>query len=189
MQCMSCEAEISGKMRAALHGNVCPFCGAQIMDTKKARNYSSLVSILGKTQFTNRDDLDSKIKDKVLDLLVSNFEFYRLEDSQTNTEVVMIEDLERSASPEPRVAQPSPRPRTLTPRAGNIYEEMQNEIYQSDDVEDSPIAGDEEISEEELARYFQETTPADIRAKVEQRLQLAKQRAPSASGSGIKRLR
>ena len=193
-------------MKAALYSNTCPFCGSDVMEAKKAKQYSSLVTVLGDAKFTNREDIDEKVKEKVISLLVDNFEFTRLAKTKPKTEVIAVEDDEDSVETEdfeneledlsskeeaPRAPRSLAKVKTRRPTSSaprDIYHQAQADMYEVDDgsYDDYDDVSPEERAE--LERYFQDTTPAEIREKVEARLAAAKQITNPSSG-GIKRLR
>ena len=114
MRCESCNAPIPGNMRGALRNNVCPYCGEELMNEMKAEQYYNLLVLLDTTQFTNRPDLDSQIRDKVANLMVSQFVFRKISSPQEE-DIVLVETPSIptiEVSPEPvEVAQPQPKPK------------------------------------------------------------------------------
>jgi Zn-finger nucleic acid-binding protein len=92
MQCESCNAEISSKMKAAVKNNSCPYCNGLIMPPMKAEQYLNLVEVLEQTTFTNRSDVDAQIRDKVTGLLMNNFLFKRLELAAAVRDIIVLED-------------------------------------------------------------------------------------------------
>jgi len=212
MQCISCNLNITGDMKAALHSNTCPFCGNTIMDPKKAKNYSMLISVLNKAKFVNKQEVDSKIKEKVIQLLIDSFSFQALDLVEVDPNVVMLdeEEYEESFSPPPQrntqrttpsseanssartltQAKRSAPPRRAQASAGNMYQQAQEDIYSSPEVDEySSYEEDEELTPEEMKRYFPDSTPLDVRSKVEKSLEALKQAKKYAdNGEGIKRL-
>lgn len=198
MKCISCSTEIDNKMKAAIKSNACPFCGSHIMDPKRARQYEALQSVLGKTKFTNKEEVDFKIREKVLEVLLENFEFMRLANSPTEEDLVAVDEVESASdaddfvedaieAPPPtrslsKAKASAPARQPISKGSSSIYHQAQRDMYEESSDED--LSPDDE--DPELQKYFQDTTPAEIREKVEARLQAA--RNVSTSG-GIRRLR
>lgn len=70
MRCISCEVEINPKWAHAIEQNICPFCGAQIMDSNLKESLSSLKDIMEKMHEYN-EQLD--------DWLLSNFNYIKID--------------------------------------------------------------------------------------------------------------
>lgn len=208
MKCISCSLEITTKMKAAIRNNVCPFCGSDIMESKRAKQYVALSSVLGNTKFTNKDEVDSKIREKVLEVLLENFEFAKLASAPKEDDLVAVDDdFEQHAEedesddvaeedfPAPEEAAPArslsrakaqaPARQPTVPKGGSsIYHQAQRDLYEEAPDDDSGL--DEDMNDPDLQKYFQDTTPAEIREKVEARLQAARN---VTSSGGIRRLR
>lgn len=88
MKCLKCTKEISSEMKGAIQTNTCPFCGKNIMDKQKAGQYILLFKELEKANFTSKESVDQKIREKVLNILLENFEFSKIE----NKNVINIDD-------------------------------------------------------------------------------------------------
>lgn len=200
MKCISCSLEIDTKMKAAIQRNACPFCGSHIMDPKRASQYQSLHSVLNKTKFTNKDEVDLKIRDKVLEVLLENFEFIKLNSTPEEEELVAVDEDEDVTPDEDAISTsnvedqaptrslakakaqaPTRQPTSKT--SASIYHQAQRDIYEDIATDDS---SEEELDDPDLKKYFQDTTPAEIREKVEARLQAARN---VTSSGGIRRLR
>lgn len=94
MKCESCQADISPKMRAAFVNNTCPFCGGSLMHALKAEQYVNLLEVLDSTTFTNRPEVDSQIKEKVANLLVTKFVFKKLDEEALPADVIVLDEPE-----------------------------------------------------------------------------------------------
>lgn len=68
MRCISCEVEINPKWAHAIEQNLCPFCGAQIMDSSLKEHLSSLKAVM--------NDL-SDYNEQLNDWLLSNFNYIK----------------------------------------------------------------------------------------------------------------
>lgn len=91
MQCDSCNAHIPPTMRGAIRTNTCPYCAGNIMEEVKSEQYNNLLEVLENTTFTNRGDVDLKIREKVANLIVTNFIFMRVE-SQDQNDIIVVQD-------------------------------------------------------------------------------------------------
>lgn len=70
MRCISCEVEINPKWAHAIEQNICPFCGAQIMDDNLKESLSSLKNIMSGLSHYN-EQLD--------DWLLYNFNYIKVD--------------------------------------------------------------------------------------------------------------
>jgi hypothetical protein len=89
-------------MRGALKHNSCPFCSEKIMEDAKAEQYYNLLQVLDNTTFTNRNDVDSKIREKVASLIITNFVFMKIAPPEAKDEIIVVGDTELEASPQPK---------------------------------------------------------------------------------------
>lgn len=92
MKCESCNAILSSAMRGALRANSCPFCSGNIMGDQKAEQYYNLLEVLDNTTFTNRSDVDSQIKEKVASLMINNFVFMKLNQTEDKDDIIVVDD-------------------------------------------------------------------------------------------------
>lgn len=92
MQCESCHADILPTMKGALKTNTCPYCGGEIMEDAKAEQYFNLLGVLDQTTFTNRQDVDSKIRAKVASLIMSNFIFMKIDQPTHREDIIVVDD-------------------------------------------------------------------------------------------------
>lgn len=131
MKCESCSAEISNKMRAALKMNTCPFCSGKILSDKKAQQYVNLLTVLDQAIFTNKVDIDSQIKDKVVQLMLDNFVFMKLDNPEVRSDIITVPDEEELVVSKPvEVKKEKPTP----PK--KVDEEEEGE--EGDDYPDQP---------------------------------------------------
>jgi len=110
MQCESCNVEISSKMRAAFQKNTCPFCGDVVLNPKKAEQYVNLLNVLDETTFTNRPEVDSQIKEKVANLLVTKFVFMKLDQEAQPRDVIILDEPEAIIITKLPTSTPTPSP-------------------------------------------------------------------------------
>lgn len=92
MQCESCGSAISSKMKAALRLNTCPYCAGEIMPKLKSEQYINLLDVLEATTFTTKLEVDVQIREKVANLLVSNFVFKKLENPTREPDLIKVDD-------------------------------------------------------------------------------------------------
>lgn len=92
MKCESCDGAISSAMRGSLKTNTCPWCGSSVMGDEKATQYFNLLEMLDQTTFTNRQDVDTQIKEKVASLMISNFIFMKLEQPEVSDDIIVVNE-------------------------------------------------------------------------------------------------
>jgi len=79
-------------MKGALRSNTCPYCAGEIMPKLKAEQYTNLLDVLEATTFTTKMEVDIQIREKVADLLVSNFVFKKLENPEKEPNLIRIDE-------------------------------------------------------------------------------------------------
>jgi len=195
MQCISCGSEVSSKMKSALHSNTCPFCGSSILESSRARSYADLITVFDKVRLTNRDDVDLQIKEKMIDILIRNFDLSKIE-SQSQDDVITVDDVVSpvktpSLDDAPVRAVKAP-PRQIKSQnvspAARMYAEAAEATYGDDSLEDT-LVEDSDFSPEELEKFFPQSVDLELSSKVDKYKKLHKERfSKSDSSKGIKRL-
>lgn len=92
MKCINCGNEIDNKMKAAIAKNECPFCAEEIMEAKKLEQLQNLEQVLSSARFTNNDDVNQRIREKVTELLLGHFEFERITPQETESDVIVLDE-------------------------------------------------------------------------------------------------
>lgn len=113
MHCESCGATITPNMRGALSNNSCPFCSGEIMEPAKAEQYSNLLNVLDRTTFTNREDVDGKIRSKVASLMINNF-IFMLTPSSAEEDIVVLDEEQLDNQVDLEVATPQDYSNTVS---------------------------------------------------------------------------
>jgi hypothetical protein len=83
-------------MKHSINSNTCPFCGGPIMEATKAEQFTNLVMFLEKTNFTTSKEVDILIRDKVANLMISNFIFMQVKGVHKSDLIVIPEQKEQA---------------------------------------------------------------------------------------------
>jgi len=81
-------------MKAAIAKNECPFCAEQIMEPEKLEQLRHLEQVLSTKQFTNKEEVNRLIREKVIELLLQHFEFKRITPVEQTDDVIVLDDKE-----------------------------------------------------------------------------------------------
>lgn len=92
MKCQQCKEEILTKMRFAIIQNVCPFCGKEIMPPVKLSQMRDLESVFETVKFTDRPIVDVKIKERVIAVILDNFDLQKIAVVNTEESVIKLNE-------------------------------------------------------------------------------------------------
>ena len=70
MKCATCSGDINPQWKYAINNNMCPMCGAQIMDEKIKKTFAKLLPLLQELHDNNINQLN--------DWLLSNFSYAKI---------------------------------------------------------------------------------------------------------------
>lgn len=91
MKCKNCTNDIDNKMKAAIAKNLCPFCDGEIMEPKRLEQLRNLEKVLSSKRFTNSDDVNKKICEKVVETLLEHFEFNLLQPIKETEDIIVLD--------------------------------------------------------------------------------------------------
>jgi hypothetical protein len=91
MKCKNCTNDIDNKMKAAIAKNLCPFCDGEIMEPKRLEQLKNLEKVLSSKRFTNNDDVNKKICEKVVETLLEHFEFNLLQPIKETEDIIVLD--------------------------------------------------------------------------------------------------
>lgn len=91
MKCKNCTNDIDNKMKAAIAKNLCPFCDGEIMEPKRLEQLKNLEKVLSSKRFTNSDDVNKKICEKVVETLLEHFEFNLLQPIKETEDIIVLD--------------------------------------------------------------------------------------------------
>lgn len=92
MKCKSCNETIEPRMRKALTANECPYCGGSILDKESMQQFLDLHSVLDSQRFTDSQEHDKKIKEKVVRILMEYMKCVKVKDVKQDDDIVKLNE-------------------------------------------------------------------------------------------------
>jgi hypothetical protein len=126
-------------MRGALKLNACPFCTGKILSDAKAQQYVNLLTVLDQAVFTNKADIDTQIKDKVVQLMLDNFVFMKLDNPEVRSDIIVVSDEEeQKVISKPPVEIKPAKVEKKDPPKQKVEVDEEEEDDEDDDYPDQP---------------------------------------------------
>lgn len=147
MRCKTCGEDIDFRMRKAMADNLCPYCGGEILKKEVMQQFLDLHSVLDPQRFTDNQDYDKRIKDKVIRILMEHMECVKVKEIKQDEDIVKLD------SKEERV---EVKGKTISSTQAKAVEEqkkmrknMYTEVYQEQYGSLPPESAEGDVSEED----------------------------------------
>jgi len=184
MKCQSCKEDITVKMKKALKSNECPYCGSEILNVEKMQQFNDLQEVLGLQKFTDSEVYDSKIRDKVIRVLMEQMKCVRIEKEQDDDDDIVRISVEASSSgsSEAQITRKLSNADQLIDQQANMREEMYREVVEGQYSDNLPEESEPELLDEdkEAARdvVFSEGATSDKAQRLKSKAPLSVKNKP-----------